>query len=110
MTYEEQLLDPRWKCKREQILQRDLRICQLCMSGQKLQVHHVYYIENRDAWDYPDAALITLCESCHEHQHYLYGNKYRKTEDRIPQLFRQIKESAYALKALDAQINGKEIH
>lgn len=110
MTYAEQLLDPRWKEKREQILERDFRMCQICMSSKKLQVHHVYYIENRDAWDYPDTALLTLCESCHEYQHLISGNKYRKTEDRIPQLFRHIKESANSLRALNARINGKAIH
>jgi 5-methylcytosine-specific restriction endonuclease McrA len=80
------------------------------MSGKNLNVHHVYYLENRDAWDYPDSALITLCRPCHEEQHAIYGNKYRKTEDRIPELFRQIKESANSLRSLDAKINGKEIH
>lgn len=30
-----------------------------------LQVHHKRYIENRDAWEYDDSDLVTLCKECH---------------------------------------------
>jgi len=30
-------------------------------------VHHRYY-ENIEPWEYPDEALITLCENCHEQE------------------------------------------
>ncbi len=37
----------------------------------KLNVHHKYYLFSAKAWEYPDSALVTLCEHCHllEHQH-----------------------------------------
>ena len=36
----------------------------------RLNVHHRYYIFSAKAWQYPDSALVTLCEHCHmiEHQ------------------------------------------
>lgn len=34
-----------------------------------LNVHHKYYIQDRKPWEYPDEALITLCESCHQKMH-----------------------------------------
>lgn len=30
-----------------------------------LHVHHKYYEPGKKPWEYPDEALITLCESCH---------------------------------------------
>ena len=31
-----------------------------------LTVHHKYYIEDRDPWDYPDEACDVLCLKCHK--------------------------------------------
>lgn len=58
--------DPRWQKKRLLILSRDSFTCQFCGDNKtELHVHHGYYIWDKDPWDYPDAALITLCSSCH---------------------------------------------
>jgi hypothetical protein len=70
MTYKEKLKDPRWQKKRLQIFERDEWACKMCCSTTKtLQVHHVRYYKNCDPWDYDDADLVTLCESCHEAEH-----------------------------------------
>lgn len=34
-----------------------------------LQVHHKYYVLNSLPWDYPDDALVTLCNWCHTETH-----------------------------------------
>lgn len=34
-----------------------------------LNVHHKFYIDGRNAWEYEDDALITLCPSCHQKVH-----------------------------------------
>jgi 5-methylcytosine-specific restriction endonuclease McrA len=73
MTYEEQLKDERWLYLRNRILDRDWRICQHCLTGKGLQVHHRYYDEGKMAWEYPDLALITLCKKCHEAEHEKHG-------------------------------------
>lgn len=69
MTYEEQLLDPRWREKRQTILQRDWHMCQVCMSTKNLQVHHKKYIPGFMAWEYEDFYLTTLCGNCHSLEH-----------------------------------------
>lgn len=34
-----------------------------------LNVHHTYYVEGKNPWEYPDDALETLCEDCHQMRH-----------------------------------------
>lgn len=34
-----------------------------------LNVHHKYYLFSAKAWEYPDEALVTLCEHCHLQVH-----------------------------------------
>lgn len=69
MTYEEQLQTPEWKSKRQEIIYRDLGLCNRCLTSKNLVVHHKYYIDGRMAWEYPNGALITLCKSCHDIEH-----------------------------------------
>lgn len=65
--YQQKLLDPRWQKKRLEILQRDDWACQECYGmDSTLHVHHKYYEQGKDPWDYQDDAFITLCASCHE--------------------------------------------
>jgi 5-methylcytosine-specific restriction endonuclease McrA len=83
--YDRMLDNPKWKRKREKILERDHHTCQHCGSHLNLQVHHKYYMRYPDGsyadpWDYPDEKLITLCETCHKKWHKKYKVKtyYRK--------------------------------
>jgi len=72
MTYKEQLKDRRWQIKRNKILERDNYTCQNKACGHRgntsvlLEVHHLDYINDFKAWEYPDDMLITLCKVCHE--------------------------------------------
>lgn len=67
--YLEKLKDPRWQKKRLQILERDEWCCRVCFDSERtLHVHHRYYKRGADPWDYPDSALVTLCEGCHEEE------------------------------------------
>jgi len=66
-NYAEKYRDPRWQMKRLRIMERDNATCQECCEpGKHLNVHHLYYVKNREVWDYPDWALLTLCEDCHK--------------------------------------------
>lgn len=85
ILYEKKLSDPRWKMKREKILDRDGHRCVWCGRTDHLQVHHKYYMKYPDGrfaepWDYPDDKLITLCENCHRRWHEKHKVKvyYRK--------------------------------
>lgn len=65
-TYSEKLRDPRRQKRRLEILQRDHFQCLLCGDPEtELHIHHRYYTKNTEPWDYPDAALTTLCKHCH---------------------------------------------
>ena len=80
-TYDNLLQDERWQNKRNEILQRDKHKCSYCGSDINLQEHHKYYNKYPDGkkvnpWDYPNDALITLCNDCHKEVH---KNKKIKT-------------------------------
>lgn len=60
---------PRWQKRRLEILTRDEFTCKGCESTEKmLAVHHLWYEDGADTWDYPDEALLTLCVECHEYE------------------------------------------
>ena len=69
MTYKELLELPDWLDYRDRILLRDSFRCVRCSSAVCLQVHHLYYVRGRKPWDYPPAAVVTLCEACHSKTH-----------------------------------------
>ena len=69
-NYATKRLDPRWQKKRLEIMQRDEFKCTECNDEKStLNVHHRYYVTNREVWDYPSFSLTTLCESCHSTAH-----------------------------------------
>jgi 5-methylcytosine-specific restriction endonuclease McrA len=69
MPYEDQLNHPNWISKRKQILERDDFKCKKCKSEHNLNVHHVWYIPGRKAWEYFPSFLTTLCDKCHRKEH-----------------------------------------
>lgn len=78
-TYSEKLKDRRWQDRVFEIKTRDGNKCQINESHRtdQLHVHHKYYRNGADPWDYPDEALITLCASCHwEHEQLMDEIKY----------------------------------
>lgn len=69
--YSKKLRDPRWQKMRLQIMGRDSWACILCGDATStLNVHHEYYQHGFNPWDYPAESLLTLCEACHELNHY----------------------------------------
>jgi len=68
--YTKKFKDPLWQEKRLRIMERDMFSCRSCFrKDNTLNVHHKYYILDKDPWDYEDGALVTLCEECHELEH-----------------------------------------
>jgi hypothetical protein len=66
-VYLEKLKDPRWQKKRLEILERDAWTCQVCQNTENtLHVHHCWYENDIEPWDYPGECFVTLCEPCHE--------------------------------------------
>ena len=71
LSYKEQYLNPKWQKRRLEILQRDEFKCHMCGSDEKtLHVHHIRYENGRKVWEYDDLELITLCDPCHDLEHW----------------------------------------
>lgn len=69
-SYAQKLRDPRWQRRRLEIMGRDKFACRMCGDSKStLNVHHIFYTRGADPWDYPDTALVTTCEACHEELH-----------------------------------------
>lgn len=78
-AYSEKLRDPRWQKRRLEIYERDKFTCQSCeRTDITLTVHHKYY-KNCEPWEYPNDALQTLCEVCHN-TFTLLGDKITNDE------------------------------
>ena len=74
LSYEDLLKTEEWREKRQTILNRDNNKCVYCGKTHNLQVHHKYYSKYPNGfrvypWNYPDDALITLCDECHKKVH-----------------------------------------
>lgn len=87
MDYSELLKHPFWQKKRLRILERDNFACKKCSDTlSNLQVHHTYYTSDSLPWEYPDEALVTLCDLCHLKEEFIkfikrYGIKYLRMND-----------------------------
>jgi hypothetical protein len=67
MSYSDLLKDPRWQKERLEILELDKWACRHCSNKElTLHVHHLYYEKGLKPWEYPDSALVTYCELCHD--------------------------------------------
>ncbi len=68
----EQLDDPRWLAKRNEILARDKNTCISCgRNDARMHVHHLKYLPYKDLWDYPNWMLVTYCDKCHNTEHLI---------------------------------------
>lgn len=103
MNYKQQLKHPNWQKKRLEILNRDNFTCQACGSGNKtLNIHHLYYADNCNVWDYENEALLTLCEDCHKREE-------REMKQEIVNLIESVKMScipSYYLRCLISAIRS----
>lgn len=71
-TYSELLRDPRWQRRRLEIMNRADFSCEQCRDkSSTLNVHHKIYRKGAPPWEYSDAELVCLCETCHEVEHHL---------------------------------------
>lgn len=67
-SYSEKLKDPRWKAKALEIVRANFGICFECGDRPAYpEVHHRWYEQDKDPWEYPDACYAVFCHACHEH-------------------------------------------
>lgn len=82
MTYSEKLKDPRWQKRRLKVMEYAHWRCQICgVKDRTLHCHHSYYTKGKEPWEYPDGAIICICEKCHR----LIHPEKRISEDLVMQ-------------------------
>ena len=67
IDHQEYINSPKWKAKRQMVLERDNFRCRKCGTGKNLDVHHITY---EHIGNEPIDDLVTLCRECHESVHY----------------------------------------
>lgn len=66
-SYFEKLRDPRWQRRKNEKLIAANYCCEFCGDDRSnLQVHHRWYLKNREPWEYTNEQLEVLCEKHHE--------------------------------------------
>ena len=78
IPYKTQLSLQQWTEKANEIKKRDFFECNDCGSEDNLEVHHIVYIKDYYAWEYPNNYLITLCGTCHENEHKINFGKHNR--------------------------------
>ena len=76
-SYQGFVLHPKWKAKRQEIIERDGGKCICCRATEDLVVHHKQYHVTPDGkkympWCYDNKYLATVCKKCHSKGHSLY--------------------------------------
>lgn len=62
--------DPKWQRKRLERFNAAGWTCTECGGKQsELNLHHYWYEDGRDVWDYPDECFAVLCAKCHKSWH-----------------------------------------
>ena len=67
--------------KEEELESINLPIYYFQEDNVKLNVHHKFYVLGRNAWEYEDSSLITLCDKCHSQIHLCTDVKVYTTEN-----------------------------
>lgn len=66
----EKYKNPRWQKRRLEKMQEAGFMCEECGDNEStLNVHHKYYIQGNEPWEYDDLSLVVYCESCHNSEH-----------------------------------------
>lgn len=67
ITYKEFLKSRRWQIAKERLFMRDGKLCKICGSSEKINVHHNNYNEANLSGSI--RCLVVLCNTCHEEVH-----------------------------------------
>ncbi len=63
MNYQKYLQSAQWKRVKDAAIVRANNTCQICSSGERLEVHHNTYAHVGNEYDYE---VIALCHECHQ--------------------------------------------
>lgn len=77
-SYARLLSEPEWNTFRNAVFANKEKACQVCRRTDKvLQVHHIFYEQDRKPWEYEMDEVMLLCEDCHRGMHEQLKN-FRK--------------------------------
>ena len=90
--YSQKFKDPRWQKLRLKVLERDGFKCRRCGDEKsELHIHHGYYKNGNDPWDYEMESLTTLCVDCHEKIEEAVKYVRRNPISKLPEIFDGLK-------------------
>lgn len=101
--------DPRWQKKRLEVMERAGWACEWCgTKTEKLNVHHGYYLPNREPWEYPNESLWCMCEECHQEAHGRLSDAKMMLGCIHPRFIRELCEMFNRLTPSEVTIAGGE--
>ena len=110
--YGKKLLDPKWQKRRLEIFQRDNWKCLACSEDKKtLHIHHLWYEYNKEPWDYPSDALVTLCFNCHDNitaNPEITFDKLHLNQNQISKVLKQIEKISFS-KTKNTSVSERKI-
>ena len=83
------------KEQRMNILLRDKYQCQGCGNVSSLEVHHVFYGNNRKFSDKYEECMVTLCHKCHHGIHSIGKLENRELDNKLKQMCQRRFEEQY---------------
>jgi 5-methylcytosine-specific restriction endonuclease McrA len=75
------------------VLKRDNNQCQLCNTGNNLEVHHILPVKQFPALTYDITNIVILCHDCHTFKAHLNGNIKKFDLEIAKQLQEKVKEN-----------------
>jgi hypothetical protein len=102
MTHKEYfnlLNNPLWIKFRHIILSKKGYKCEQCGSKKTLAIHHPYYEQDKNPWDYKPEEMEILCRRCHYKHHF---SDLKKPSD-------SMKHRMFIIKRLSKEYDGLEI-
>lgn len=107
-TYQEKLRDPRWQRKRLEKMDDENWSCELCGDGTtELHVHHLFYDQEREPWQYALDQLRCICSDCHTLSHLpeqkvvSFASQLTPPEPKLPRIPAMIEHIKRALALMD---------
>jgi len=103
IRYQAYLASPHWKNRRNTLLQKRGKVCELCGSTKQIQIHHQTYCRLGKELD---KDLIILCSNCHSKIHQT--GKLKIPQKKSTQLQHNI-TIEFSRKVIDEMLKTKSI-
>jgi 5-methylcytosine-specific restriction endonuclease McrA len=86
--YKLYLRTKKWKEKKKALIKLRGRLCEICASTKRLEIHHLSY---QNLFNEPPEDLLILCPTCHKKQHGIKKKKPNPNKARNIKLKKKFK-------------------